>query len=260
MSDKPSMANIRQIFDVALNWALPERCPCCGVITSNGGPFCPGCWQQLEFIGPPYCASCGTPFAFDRGSDASCAACLSRPPKHNGIRAAVKYDDLSAQVALKLKYGGKVGLAKIIAMQLARHVPEERSNIIITPVPLHWTRIWSRTFNQSALIGRELALAANLEFVPDMLLRPKKTPSMRGLSPKSRRKAVVNAFAINPKWQGRLAGSRIILVDDVLTTGATTDGCVSVLKRQGADWVQIFCWARALRGEASDGIGFTLDA
>lgn len=145
-------------------------------------------------------------------------------------------------------------------MQLLRHLPDERGNIIVTPVPLHWTRIWSRTFNQSALIGKELARAANLEFAPDILLRLKKTPSMRGLSPKSRRKAVANAFSINPKWHGRLAGSKIILVDDVLTTGATTDGCISILKRQGVDWVQIFCWARALRGEASDSIGFTLDA
>jgi len=254
------MANARQIFDIALNWALPERCPCCGVIISNGGAFCPSCWQRLEFIGPPYCASCGTPFAFDRGPDANCAACLRQPPKHDGIRAAVKYDKLSAQVALKLKYGGKVGLARTIAMQLLRHLPEDRGNIIITPVPLHWARIWTRTFNQSALIGRELAHAAKLEFVPDILLRHRKTPSMRGLNPQSRLKAVGNAFVINPKWEGRLAGSRIILVDDVLTSGATSDGCVSILKRQRADWVQIFCWARALRGEASDSIGFALDA
>jgi len=260
LSDKPYMANVRQIFDVALNWALPERCPCCGVITSAGGPFCPSCWQQLEFIGPPHCSACGTPFPFDRGLDARCAPCLSRAPKHDGIRAAVKYDSLSAQVALKLKYGGKIGLARMIAMQLLRHLPEQRDDIIIIPVPLHWTRIWSRTFNQSALIGQELARAANIDFIPDVLLRHKKTPSMRGLSPKSRQKAVGNAFAINPKWQGRLAGARIILIDDVLTTGATTDGCVSILKGQSAAWVQIFCWARALRAEASASKGFSLDA
>lgn len=254
------MANVGQIFNIAVNWALPERCPCCGVITSAGGPFCPSCWQRLEFIGPPYCATCGTPFAFDRGSDAKCAACLSSTPKHDGIRAAVKYDSLSAQVALKLKYGGKVGLARTIATQLLRHLPEQRDEIIIIPVPLHWTRMWSRTFNQSALIGRELARAANITFIPDVLLRHKKTPSMRGLSPKHRRKAVGNAFTINPKWQGRLAGARIILIDDVLTTGATTDGCVSILKAQGAQWVQIFCWARALRTEDSDSMGFSLDA
>lgn len=258
------MATVRQIFRPLLNgvldWALPERCPCCGSITSVGGPFCVQCWQQLTFLGPPHCSGCGTPFEFDRGDDARCASCIATPPRHDGIRAAVKYDDLSSQVALRLKYAGKVGLARIIAQQLVRHLPEERDDIIITPVPLHWTRIWSRTFNQSALIGQALAQAGGLQFVPDILIRHAKTPSLRGLNPSSRKKAVGKAFALHPEWQGRLKGRRVILVDDVLTTGATSDGCVAVLKNYGADWVQIFCWARALRGEAGDITRLSLDA
>ena len=233
-----------------LDWALPERCPCCGEITPAGGPFCASCWQQLEFLGPPWCCGCATPFEFDRGNDALCASCIAKPPQHDGIRAAVKYDNLSAKFALRLKYGGKIGLARIIAKQLLRHLPNDRNDIIIIPVPLHWTRIWSRTFNQSALIGKELATLAGIRFVPDMLVRQKRTPSMRGLDAKRRRKAVGSAFAIHPKWQGKLEGSSIILIDDVLTTGATSDGCVTVLKRNRARSVQIFCWARALRGTA----------
>jgi ComF family protein len=120
--------------------------------------------------------------------------------------------------------------------------------LLITPVPLHWTRIWSRSFNQSALIGKQLAAMSGISFVPDILVRHKRTPSMRGLDHKRRRQAVGNAFALHPKYKGKLKGRRIILIDDVLTTGATSDGCVAMLKRGGADWVQIFCWARALRG------------
>jgi ComF family protein len=202
----------------------------------------------LEFLGPPWCRGCATPFEFDRGADAYCASCIANPPRHDGIRAAVKYDDLSAQVALRLKYGGKIGLARVIAQHMRRHVPEETDQIIITPVPLHWTRIWARSFNQSALIGKQLAALTSIAFVPDILVRRKRTPSMRGLNHKRRRQAVASAFAVHPKYKGTLKGRKIILIDDVLTTGATSDGCVAVLKRGGADWVQIFCWARALRG------------
>jgi len=151
-------------------------------------------------------------------------------------------------VALRLKYGGKIGLARVIAQHMRRHVPEETDQIIITPVPLHWTRIWARSFNQSALIGKQLAALTSIAFVPDILVRRKRTPSMRGLNHKRRRQAVASAFAVHPKYKGTLKGRKIILTDDVLTTGATSDGCVAVLKRGGADWVQIFCWARALRG------------
>ena len=190
------------------------------------------------------------PFAYEQGDDVRCASCLSSPPQHDGIRAVVAYDDVSRQVALKLKYSGKIGLAKMIAAQMLRHLPNDKAGLIIAPVPLHWTRLWSRSFNQSALIGQELARIAGLKFAPDLLFRTKRTPSMRGFSAKERRKAVGKAFAFNPRWQNRIADARVVLVDDVLTTGATSDGCVKALKKAGAEWVQLFCWARALRGEA----------
>jgi ComF family protein len=249
------------LFRAGLDLVLPERCPSCGTITAAGGPFCVDCWQRLHLLNPPWCRGCAVPFAFEREDDALCANCLTTPPRHDGIRAAVKYDDISKQVALRLKYGGKIGLAKMIASQLVRHVPDDRRNIIVTPVPLHWTRLWARSFNQSGLIAEELALAGRLEYIPDLLLRTKRTPSLRGLSHKERRKAVGKAFVINPRHQALVAGRRIILVDDVLTTGATSDGCVVALKKAGASWVQLFCWARALRGEAADaGDTIALDA
>ena len=241
-----------RIIKPVLDWVLPERCPCCGVITAAGGPFCVDCWQKLHFLNAPWCSGCASPFAFDRGADALCASCLDSPPKHDGIRAAVKYDDLSSQVALRLKYAGKIGLAKMIAHRLVRHLPDASSGIIVTPVPLHWTRMWSRSFNQSALIAKELSRFGELEYIPDLLIRHKQTPSMRGLNAKERRKAVGKAFAVHPRWAHKFTGRKVILVDDVLTTGATSDGCISALKKGGASWVQLFCWARALRGEAAE--------
>lgn len=215
----------------------------------------------MHFLVPPWCASCALPFAYQQEEGARCAACLSNPPRHDGIRAVVAYDDVSRQVALKLKYGGKIGLAKMIAAQMVRHLPEHDGSTIVAPVPLHWTRLWSRSFNQSALIADELARLGRLRHIPDLLLRIKRTPSMRGLTAKERKRTVGKAFAINQRWQNETAGAHIILVDDVLTTGATADGCVGTLKRAGAEWVQLFCWARALRGEAlPENQPVTLDA
>lgn len=255
------MLSLGQILKPALDFALPERCPACGAITLDSSNFCVDCWPKLRFLNPPWCAACALPFAYEQAVGTLCANCLAEPPVHDGIRAVVAYDDLSRQIILRLKYGGKIGLAKLVARQLVRHLPEERSNIIVTPVPLHWTRLWSRSFNQSALIAQELARLGGMEYSADLLLRKRRTPSMRGLSSKERRKTVAKALVANPARMATINGARILLVDDVLTTGATSDGCIQALKKVGARWVQLFCWARAMRGEAlPESQPVTLDA
>lgn len=251
MADKGQMLSPAQILKPALDFVLPHRCPSCRTITPEGGAFCADCWQRLRFLSPPWCASCAQPFPYDQGVDAACATCLATPPLHDGIRAVVAYDDISRQVVLRLKYGGKIGLAKMVARQLLRHLPDDRVALLVAPVPLHWTRLWSRSFNQSALIASELARIGGIEHIPDLLVRTKRTPSLRGFSGKERRRAVGAAFAINPRWQSRVSGAKIILVDDVLTSGATSEGCFKALKKHGAAWMQLFCWARAMRGEAA---------
>jgi predicted amidophosphoribosyltransferase len=202
------------------------------------------------------------PVGFSGEEGQYCASCLAAPPQHDGICAAVAYDDISRQVALRLKYGGKIGLAKLIAAHLTRYLPEEAGEYLVVPVPLHWTRLWHRGFNQSALIAK--ALVGNkgtpnkgvgeksLIFAPDLLIRNKRTPPLKEYSGKQRKKLVSGAFAVNPIWQSRLSGAHILLIDDILTSGATTNGCVKTLKKNGAQWVQIFCWARVLRGEAAE--------
>lgn len=243
------MLSMTKIAETILDFALPERCPACGDISSDGNNFCAMCWPKIRFLNPPWCTGCASPFEYEQAQGVLCADCLSTPPQHDGIRAAVAYDTTSRQIALRLKYGGKIGLAKLIARHLVRHLPHERSDIIVTPVPLHWTRLWSRSFNQSALIGRELARLGDMEYCADLLKRTRRTPSMRGLSSKERRKVVGSAFIANPKHMPQIAGARILLVDDVLTTGATSNGCIKALKKSGASWVQLFCWARVVRGE-----------
>ncbi len=202
------MLSLRQIVKPALDFALPERCPACGAITADGTNFCADCWPRLRFMNPPWCAACALPFAYEQDEGALCATCLSNPPLHDGIRAVVAYDDLSRQIILRLKYGGKIGLAKLVARQLVRHLPDERSGVIVAPVPLHWTRLWSRSFNQSALIAQELARLGGIEYSPDLLLRTRRTPSMRGLSLKERRKSVAKAFVANPARLQSIAGAK----------------------------------------------------
>jgi ComF family protein len=228
------------------DFALPPRCPGCSAIVTNPHAFCESCWQKLHFLSGPACAACDLPVPFENLEEPLCAACLAKPPEHAGIKAAVVYSDIARQVVLRLKYGGRIGLATIIANALRRYLADMPDNSLIAPVPLHWTRLWARSFNQSALIAAELQKGTDLQYIPDVLIRKRRTPLLRGLSAKERGHVVKNAFALNPKSIERIKGRHLILVDDVYTTGATCDACVKMLKKNGAASVTIFCWARVL--------------
>lgn len=233
-------------FRMIVDFALPERCPACGAIAVTGGAFCSDCWTKLIFLGPPACVTCDLPLPYEADEAQHCAACLAKPPRHDGVKAAVAYGDISRHVALRLKYAGRIGLAKMIATQLMRHVRDLPSDALLVPVPLHWTRLWSRSFNQSALIAREVARQSGHVHVPDLLRRTKRTTPLGGLNPAERRKMVGGAFDLHPQRAGLAKGRHILLVDDVYTSGATTDACVKLLKRGGVSAVTILCWARVL--------------
>jgi ComF family protein len=233
-------------FKAVVDFALPERCPSCGTIKENGGAFCAECWSKLSFLGQPACSSCDLPLPYESETRQQCAACLANPPRHNGVKAAVAYSDISRHVALRLKYGGRIGLATMIAMQLARHVRDLPSDALLVPVPLHWTRLWMRSFNQSALIAREIAQMSGHEHCPDLLRRIRRTTPLGGLNPGERRRMVSGAFDLHPKRAELAKGRHILLVDDVYTSGATTDACVKAMKKGGASAVTILCWARVL--------------
>jgi ComF family protein len=228
--------------------ALPPRCPGCGEITGADHRFCASCWGRLRFLGPPWCAKCHVPFDYDRGEDAVCAQCMEHPPAHDGVRAAVAYGDVARGVALKLKYSGRLACAETMARAMARLMPEGAD--LLVPVPLHRWRIWSRGFNQAALVARVLSRASSVPADMELLRRVKATPVLRGLGPRGRAKAVAGAFALVPGAKEKIEGRTVVLVDDVYTSGATGEACARVLKRGGADAVILLCWARVLEGEA----------
>ncbi len=227
--------------------ALPPRCPGCGEVVEADHRFCADCWRGLTMIAPPWCAACNLPFEFDRGPHALCAPCLAEAPVHDGVRAAVSYGATARTLVLRLKYGGRTSHAATAARLMARHLPDGADMLI--PVPLHRWRIWARGFNQAALIARGLAAASGVPVESGLLRRVKATPVLRGLGPRGRAKAVAGAFALAPGARERVKGRSVVLVDDVYTSGATTDACVRVLKRAGAGRVTISCWARVIAGD-----------
>ncbi|MBD8619865.1 ComF family protein [Sphingomonas sp. CFBP 13728] len=228
--------------------ALPPRCPGCGVPVAEDHRFCAPCWTSLRFLGPPWCAGCNRPFAFDRGEEALCALCLVTPPRHAGVRAAVAYGPVARDLALRLKYGGRIAFAETMARQMRRLLPAGIDLLI--PVPLHRWRLWSRGFNQAALIADAVAELSGVAHDREVLVRSRRTVPLRGLGGKQRSKAVARAFVVSDKE--RVRGRTIALVDDVYTSGATADACTRVLLDAGARSVVLLCWARVLSSTADD--------
>jgi len=242
----------RSTFRHILDFALPPRCPGCGAVTEEPHRFCLDCWSQLVFLGEPCCARCALPFAFGEGTDVTCGGCLAEPPAFARMRAAVAYGDIPRAVALKLKYGGRPGVAETVARFMERHL-ETSTEAILAPVPLHRWRIWKRGYNQAALIASALARRTGLEARLDLLERVKATPPLKAMGPRARRDAVRGAFRVAAKHREGLRGRPIVLVDDVYTSGATANACARILRRAGAERVDVLCWARVVRdgGNAS---------
>jgi ComF family protein len=230
--------------------ALPPRCPGCGAVVQADHRFCAPCWGSLNFLGPPWCAGCHIPFDHDRGAEALCAECIADPPPYDGVRAAVAYGEIASGVALKLKYAGRTACAETMARAMARLMPGDAD--LLVPVPLHRWRIWSRGYNQAALIARGLSRGSGVAVDTGLLHRVKATPALRSMGPRARAKAVAGAFALAPDAGEKLAGRTIVLVDDVHTSGATASACAHILKRGGAKRVILLCWARVLPDAAPD--------
>src|SRR5262245_27066975 len=227
----------------ALDFALPPRCAGCGIIVGDVHRFCPDCWKQIEFLGEGGCKTCGIPLA---PTDVdTCAVCLARPPRIARIRAAVAYDDLSRGLAIRLKYGRKVAIAKTMARYMLPLVGEGGEGRLFVAVPLHRTRLWWRGFNQSALVARELSRRLGIPADPLALRRIRRTPPLKGMSALQRRKTVAGAFRVHDRMS--VAGRTIILIDDVFTTGSTAEACARALKRAGAARVELVSWARVVR-------------
>jgi ComF family protein len=202
-------------------------------------------WGKIVFLEAPVCDGCGGPLEYDLGEASRCPACLARRRAFDRARAAVLYDDHSRELILQLKHADRTDLARLFAGWLARAGRDlfEDADAVV-PVPLHPLRLLSRRFNQAAEIARPLARTTGLAYLPDAVIRKRRTPSQGGRSGSGRRRNVAGAFAVPQRMWRRVEGKRLVLIDDVFTTGATAEACARVLKAAGAARVDVAAVAR----------------
>jgi ComF family protein len=236
----------------ALDLALPPHCLTCDTVVEAPGRLCAVCFRKTAFITEPCCDRCGMPFRrFSRGTIRICAACVADPPPWTRARAALRYDDQARRLLLPLKYADRVEIAPALARHMVRAGrPVLGSADLLVPVPLHRRRLLARRYNQSALLARRIGQLAGCAVCVDALRRTTPTSPLIAKSREEREAAVRDAFVVNPVRAKLLAGRRIVLVDDVLTTGATARACTGVLLAAGVARVDLLVAARA--GQAGD--------
>ena len=202
-------------------------------------------WSRIHFLDGPVCDGCGGPFDYDPGADARCAACMARPRAFDAARAACLYDETSRDPILKLKHADRTDLAPLFVRWLSRAAADLIAEAeAIVPAPLHRTRLIRRRYNQAAEIARPLARLCGAAYLPDALVRRKATETQGGKSGAHRRRNVAGAFVVPERRRRLVEGRRILLIDDVLTTGATAEGCARALKQAGAARVDLAVIAR----------------
>jgi ComF family protein len=229
-----------------LDLIFPPLCIGCRGPVGQAG-FCAPCWSRVTFLDGPACACCGLPFGVALEGEMLCAACLSTPPAFDSARAILSYDEHSRTAILALKHADRLELVPDFARWLGRsgRALLERCDLVV-PVPLHRVRLWQRRYNQAAELGRRLAREWNRPFDPLALSRSRATQSQGAMaSAKARRRNVQRAFTVPDP--ARVAGKRILLLDDVLTTGATAEACARALKRAGAAEVHALALARVVK-------------
>lgn len=232
-----------------LDWVLPPTCAGCGEVLEQSHTLCSACWGQLTFIAGPCCEACGHPFPHETPEQTLCGVCMQQRPPFERARAALYYDEASKAFILGLKHADKTEAAHLLAKWLAQAGAVLWADAdVIVPVPLHWTRLFRRRYNQSALLSHALGRIVEKPVDVDALVRHKKTPSQGHLGIKARARNVAGAFRVPLKCKARIKDQRIVLVDDVYTTGATLKACAKVLLRAGAARVDVVTLARVVKG------------
>ncbi|MGI8943611.1 MAG: double zinc ribbon domain-containing protein [Qipengyuania sp.] len=238
---------ISETLGPVVDMVYPPRCPACGEGIGEQSGLCPSCWEDLAIPAQPWCALCQRPFGDAVVEDgAICAPCMAEPPRHAGIAAGTLYTDTARKLVLAFKHGRRIALAPLLAKLISAKLGEPDRRQVIIPVPLHRWRLWRRGFNQAGLLAREIERLGHGTLAVDALVRRKATPSLGGLGAKARRRALAGAIGLTEKGKSTVIGRDIVLLDDVLTSGATSDACVTVLRRGGAKSVRIACFARVL--------------
>lgn len=237
----------RSAARAAVSLIYPPSCVGCGGATGEPHALCPRCWGGIGFIERPYCERLGTPFAVDFGGPLLSPAAFADPPVFRRARAVCRYDGTARDLVHRLKYGDRLELARALGGMMGRAGGELLAGAdALVPVPLHRTRLWLRRFNQAAALAQVVGRGAGVAVDPFALVRRKRTRPQVGLSRAERADNLQGAFRVPEDARPRLEGRRIVLVDDVLTTGATANAASRALLRGGAQAVDVLVFARVV--------------
>ena len=232
-----------------LDLVLPPVCMACGTPVATPHGLCATCWSWLRPIERPYCARLGIPFGYDLGEGALSAEAIASPPVFDRARAAVLYEEVARDLVQGLKYRDRTELVRLIGGMTARAGRELTAEAdVIVPLPLHRVRLWRRKFNQAAMIAREVGRLCAVPVELDALRRIRATRPQVGLGEREREENVRGAFRVEASRRHLIEGRRVVLVDDVLTTGATASAATRALRRAGAARVDVLTFARVAPG------------
>lgn len=242
----PNMAPI--LAARMLDIILPPQKLLEGGLSDGQGGIDGELWGQIRFLDNPCCDACGYPFEFDAGIDPLCGNCTIRHPAYDKARAAFVYDHVSRKLVLSFKHGGRTeGLDMFVThMRRAGRQFWDDADMLI-PVPLHPTRLIKRRYNQAALLARALSKQTGVPFNPDLLFRTRATPSQGEQTGKGRFRNVRGAFEVPRQVKHKIQNAHVVLIDDVMTTGATLESCARTLKRAGAAYINVVTLARTVR-------------
>jgi ComF family protein len=243
----PGRDALRAGLNALIGVVYPPGCIACQAATGEAQALCPACWARLGFIERPYCERLGTPFAVDLGAGLLSPAAIADPPVFGRARAVCRFDGTARELVHKLKYGDRQELALSLGAMMAqagRELLPDADRVV--PVPLHRSRIWTRRFNQAAALAKVVARSARRPLAPAALARVKRTRQQVGLTRAQRAENLQGAFRVPPAERRGIEGRRILLVDDVLTTGATVNAAARALLRAGAIEVDVLTFARVV--------------
>jgi ComF family protein len=245
LSRLPGLA--RSAARLALGVIYPPTCIACGAATGEAHTLCAKCWSEVRFIERPFCERLGTPFGVDLGIVLLSPAAIADPPVFQRARAVVRYDDVARALVHRLKYGDRLELAKALGAMMARAGAELLADAdVIVPVPLHRSRLWWRRFNQAMALSAVISRTSGVPCDPFLLARVKRTRPQVGLTKNQRGENLQGAFRVPLEAKPRLEGKRVLLVDDVVTTGATANAASRALLRGGASAVDVLSFARVV--------------